>query len=47
MDIKDRIVELRRVRGGELADNPANWREHPPGQRSSLQAIFKEIRGYQ
>ena len=42
---RDRIKELRRVRAGDLRPNPANWRTHPPEQRSVIEAILAEI-GY-
>ncbi len=29
---RDRVVELRRVRAGDLRPDPRNWRRHPPGQ---------------
>lgn len=43
--IRDRIKELRRVRAGDLAPNPKNWRRHPAAQRDALLAVLKEI-GY-
>src|SRR5687767_9682977 len=43
--IRDRIVELRRVRAAELRRNPHNWRMHPPEQRSALSRVLVEI-GY-
>lgn len=43
--IRDRIVELVRVRAAELAPNPANWRRHPERQRAALRALLREI-GY-
>jgi hypothetical protein len=30
--IRDRIIELRRVRAGDLLPNPKNWRRHPDVQ---------------
>jgi DNA modification methylase len=41
--IRDRIVELRRVRAGELCPNPRNWRRHPKHQRDALQALLDEV----
>jgi hypothetical protein len=41
--LKDRIVELRRVKAAELLPNPRNWREHPAGQRSALRGLLEEI----
>jgi DNA modification methylase len=43
--IRDRVVELRRVRAAELAENPRNWRRHPAVQRRALRALLREI-GY-
>ena len=33
---RDRVIELRRVRAGDLRPDPRNWRRHPPGQRAVL-----------
>lgn len=41
--IRDRIVELRRVRAGELQPNPRNWRRHPKRQREALRALLSEV----
>ncbi|MDP9201130.1 MAG: DNA modification methylase [Gemmatimonadota bacterium] len=43
--VRDRIVEFRRVRAGDLAPNPANWRRHPERQRRALRALLREV-GY-
>ena len=43
--IRDRIVELRRVRAGDLRRHPHNWRIHPSKQRSALARVLNEI-GY-
>ncbi len=43
--VRDRIVGLRRVRAGDLAPNPANWRRHPDRQRRALRALLREV-GY-
>lgn len=43
--IRDRVVELRRVRAGDLHPNPANWRAHPERQRSALRALLRQV-GY-
>ncbi len=45
MSIRDRIVELRRVRARDLRANPKNWRKHPDEQRKVLRALLEEI-GY-
>lgn len=41
--IRDRIIELVRVRASELVDNPANWRRHPEHQRTALRGVLREI----
>jgi DNA modification methylase len=43
--VRDRVVELRRVRAGDLAEHPRNWRTHPSRQRAALRAVLKEV-GY-
>jgi DNA modification methylase len=43
--VRDRVVELVRIRAGDLAPNPANWRRHPESQRAALQGLLREI-GY-
>lgn len=42
---RDRVKELRRVRAGDLAPSPQNWRQHPEQQRSALTAVLAEV-GY-
>ena len=43
--IRDRVVELRRVRAGDLEPHPENWRLHPEGQRTAVSAALQEL-GY-
>lgn len=43
MNIRDRIKELRRVRGSELRPNPKNWKTHPDRQRDVLRGLLAEI----
>lgn len=43
--IRDRIVELRRVRAGDLKASPKNWRKHPQKQQQALRGILAEV-GY-
>ena len=43
--MRDRIVELRRVKASELRPHPANWRTHPKAQRDVLAGVLAEI-GY-
>jgi DNA modification methylase len=45
LGVRDRIVELRRVRAGDLRPHPKNWRTHPAAQREALRGILAEI-GY-
>ena len=43
MKIKDRIVELRRVKGSDLLPNPKNWRTHPEPQANALRGVLAEV----
>lgn len=43
VSIRDRIVELRRVKAGELRANNKNWRLHPEGQKSALRGMLQEV----
>ncbi len=43
MEIRDRIIELRRVKGSELVPNPRNFRKHPERQRSGLRTLVAKI----
>lgn len=45
MKIRDRIVELRRVKASELTPNPKNWRKHPKAQADALRGVLAEV-GY-
>ena len=45
MLIRDRIVELRRVKASELRPNPRNWRTHPAAQQDALRGVLAEV-GY-
>ncbi len=40
---RDRIIELRRVRAGELVPHPKKYRVHTGAQRAFLQAGLEEI----
>jgi DNA modification methylase len=42
-EVRDRIVELRRVRAGDLQENPRNWRRHPERQRRALKVLLEEV----
>jgi DNA modification methylase len=41
--IRDRIVELRRVRASELVPHARNWRVHTPQQTAALKGLLTEI----
>lgn len=43
MNLRSRIVELRRVRASELQGNAENWRRHPEAQRGALSAMLREV----
>jgi hypothetical protein len=45
MQIRDRIKELRRVKGTDLRPNPRNWRGHPARQQDALRGVLAEV-GY-
>ncbi len=45
MNIRDRIVDFRRVKASELRPNPKNWRMHPESQQNALRGILAEV-GY-
>ncbi len=44
-EIRDRVVELRRVRAGALIANVKNWRTHPAPQQAAMRGMLAEI-GY-
>jgi DNA modification methylase len=43
MEIRDRVIELRRVRAKYLVPNPKNWRRHPKAQANALRALLGEV----
>ena len=43
MEIRDRVVELRRVRAKDLIPNKKNWRRHPKVQTKTLRGLLDEI----
>jgi ParB-like chromosome segregation protein Spo0J len=43
MLIRDRILELRRVRAADLVPHPQNWRMHPKRQQEALRGILAEV----
>jgi len=42
-NIKDRIVELRRMYPSELKEHPGQWREHTEAQAGALAGVLKQI----
>lgn len=42
-DIRDRVVELRRVRANEIVPHEKNAREHPDAQRNALRAVMGQL----
>lgn len=45
IDIRDRIVEFKRINASELTPHPQNWRKHPKAQQAAISGILKEV-GY-
>lgn len=43
MSIRNRILDHRRVRAGDLVPHESNWRLHPSEQREALEAILAEV----
>jgi DNA modification methylase len=43
VNIRDRIIELRRVKRGEILPHPLNFRRHPENQRQALRGILSDI----
>lgn len=43
--IRDRIIDTRRVRAGDLIANPKNWRLHPKPQADAMRGILRDV-GY-
>jgi ParB-like chromosome segregation protein Spo0J len=43
MLIKDRIVELKRIKGSQLRPNPKNWRTHSKEQQNAIKGILAEV----
>lgn len=41
--VRNRVVEVRRMRASELLANPANWRTHPSEQQATLAAVADEV----
>ena len=45
IDIRDRIVEFKRINASKLTPHPQNWRKHPKEQQAAMSGILKEV-GY-
>ena len=43
MQIRDRILDFRRVRADQLRPNPRNWRTHPVAQQEAMRGMLAEI----
>ena len=43
MAIRNRVLELRKVRAGDLLPDPRNWRRHPKSQRDALRTIWDRV----
>ena len=41
--IKDRIKELRRFKGSDLAAHPKNWRKHPATQKQAMESVLASV----
>lgn len=42
-NIRDRILEFRRVPAGEILDNERNWRTHPVAQKKAIEEVLEQI----
>jgi LmbE family N-acetylglucosaminyl deacetylase len=42
-NIRNRIVEIREMRLGDIAHNPHNWRGHPEHQRAALNEAMQAV----
>ena len=43
VSIRDRIVELRRVKGRDMIPHPKNWRTHPDHQSAALDRVLDDV----
>lgn len=43
MNIRNRVIEHRRVRLGDLKPHPLNWRTHPKEQADALRGMLAEV----
>ena len=42
-DLRDRIVEFKRIPAADLQDNAGNWRTHPQAQRDAFRAVAARV----
>jgi len=42
-ELRNRITEVRKMRLGDIAHNPVNWRSHPDRQREAFRGLAREI----
>lgn len=42
-DIRDRVIEVRKMRLGDCVPNERNWRKHPKNQRGGYLSIAERI----
>jgi hypothetical protein len=45
MDIRDRVIDFRRVPASQIRPSPFNWRTHPQAQQEALRGLLAE-RGF-
>jgi hypothetical protein len=43
LELRNRVVERRRMKAADILPNPRNWREHPEEQSSALAGILEEV----
>jgi len=43
VNIRDRIIEFKRVNRGDVLQNPLNFRRHPEAQKKALRAVLQEV----
>lgn len=41
--VRNRIVERRMIRAGDLLDHPGQWRDHPISQAAAMTGVLKEV----
>ena len=43
MNVRNRVVEVKRVKASELRPHPLNWRTHPEEQQNAMRALLADI----